>query len=134
MARSTRTKPVTALQARPYLAKAEELLAVAEDCLAAERYIGATGNSVHAAINAADAVCGARTRQRAAAQGHSEAVDLLGQAGSDGKELARHLARLLPLKTKAEYEPDQVPPATAGRAVEAARRAVQVARRMVPPE
>ena len=57
MARSTRTKPVTALQARPYLAKAEELLAVAEDCLAAERYIGATGNSVHAAINAADAVC-----------------------------------------------------------------------------
>lgn len=134
MARSSRTKPVTAAQARQYLMKAEEFLAVAEDCLVADRLIAATGNAVHAAINAADAVSGIRTRQRAASEDHARAVDLLGQAGTDGKELANHLARLLPLKTKAEYEPDQVPRSTASKAVESARRAVTVARRVVPPE
>jgi hypothetical protein len=96
MARATRTKPVTFADARRYLAKGEEFLAVAEDCLAAERYIAATGNAVHAAINAADAVLGARTRQRPAAQDHGQALGLLDQAGRDGKDLAKHLGRLLP--------------------------------------
>jgi predicted nucleotidyltransferase/HEPN domain-containing protein len=134
MARAKRTKPVTLADARRYLAKGEEFLAVAEDCLAAERYIAATGNAVHAAINAADAVLGARTRQRPAAQDHGQALDLLGQAGRDGKDLAKHLDRLLPLKAKAEYDPDDVPRTTAAKAVGSARRAVAVARRVLPPE
>jgi HEPN domain-containing protein len=134
MARAKRTKPVTFADARRYLAKGEEFLAVAEDCLAAERYIAATGNAVHAAINAADAVLGARTRQRPAAQDHGQALDLLGQAGRDGKDLAKHLDRLLPLNAKAEYDPDDVPRTTAAKAVESARRAVAVARRVLPPE
>lgn len=112
--------------------RGEEFLAVAEDCLAADRYIAATGNAVHAAINAADAVLGARTRQRPADQDHGQALDLLDQAGRDGKDLAKHLGRLLPLKTKAEYDPDDVPRTTAAKAVEAARRAVAVARRVLP--
>ena len=134
MAPAKRTKPVTLADARRYLAKGEEFLAVAEDCLAAERYIAATGNAVHAAINAADAVLGARTRQRPAAQDHGQALDLLDQAGRDGKDLAKHLGRLLPLKAKAEYDPDDVPRTTAAKAVESARRAIAVARRVLPPE
>ena len=42
MARSSRTKPVTVVQARQYLMKAEEFLAVAEDCLVADRLRQAT--------------------------------------------------------------------------------------------
>jgi hypothetical protein len=133
MARSSRTKPVTAAQARQYLVKAEEFLAVAEDCLSASRYVAATGNAVHAAINVADAVSGIRTRQRAAASDHGAAVDLLRLAGGDGKEVAKQLSRLLPLKTEAEYDPDQVPRPTATKAVESAQRAVAVARRAVSP-
>lgn len=134
MARSSRTKRVTALEVAHYLAKAEEFLLVAEDCIVAARYIAATGNAVHAAINAADAVCGARTGQRPAGQDHAQAIELLRQAGADGYELAKHLARLLPLKTRAEYEPDDVPKGVASKAVESARKAVVVARRVVAPE
>lgn len=131
MARSTRTKKVTPVQAVQYLMKAEEFLAVAEDCLVAERLVAATGNAVHAAINAADAVAGVRLGQRAAAEDHGQSVDLLARAGSDGQDLSRHLARL-PLKTKAEYDPSGIPTPAARKAVEAARRAVGVARRVVP--
>jgi hypothetical protein len=47
-------------------------------------------------------VTGARLGTRAAGQDHDEVLGLLSQAGADGAEVARHLARLLPLKTKAE--------------------------------
>jgi hypothetical protein len=132
MARTARTKPVTVAQTQQYLAKAEEFLAAAEDSLAACRWIAATGNAVHAGINAGDAVAGVHLRERAASLDHSNAVAHLRKAGPDGTEMAKHLARLLPLKAKAEYEPDDVPRPTAAKAVESARRAVAVARRVVP--
>lgn len=132
MPRASRTRTVTVNEVRQYLAKAEEFLVVAEECLEAGRHIAATGNAVHAGINAADAVCGARTRQRSTAQGHEQSLSLLRQAGDDGKELAKHLSRLLPLKTKAEYDPADVPKGVASRAVGAARKAVAVARAVVP--
>ncbi len=93
MPRASRTRTVTANEVRRYLAKAEEFLVVAEECLEAGRLIAATGNAVHAGINAADAVCGARTRQRSTAQCHEQSLSLLKQAGDDGKELAKHLSR-----------------------------------------
>src|SRR5688572_2393313 len=133
MTRSGRTKRVSALEARQYLAKAEEFLAVAEDCVAAGYHIAATGNAVHAAVNASDAVCGVRSGHRSAGQNHDETLDLLREAGKDGVELAKHLSRLLPLKTRAEYEPDDVPKGVASKAVESARKAVTVARRVVLP-
>ena len=57
-------------------------------------------------------------------------VALLETAGPDGIAVARDLRRLLPLKTRAEYEPDDVPSAEAGKAVERATRIVTVARRV----
>ncbi|HEX2038858.1 MAG TPA: HEPN domain-containing protein [Acidimicrobiales bacterium] len=125
---------MTAVEARQYLAKAEEFLTVAEECVVAGYHIAATGNAVHAAINAADAVCGIRMGQRSAGQAHDETLDLLREAGRDGVELAKHLARLLPLKTRAEYEPDDVPKGVASKAVESARKALTVARRVVAPK
>ncbi len=58
---------------------------------------------------------------------------LLRDSGKDGTELEKDLGRLLPLKTKTEYEPQDVPLSEARRAVQRASRCVAVARRVVAP-
>lgn len=55
---------------------------------------------------------------------------LLRQAGSDDTEVERALRRLLPLKAKAEYEPDDIAPSIAAKAEERARCCASVARRV----
>lgn len=116
---------------REYLAKTEEFLLAATSELEAERSIAATSLAIHAGINAADAVCGARLKKRAAGQDHQETIRLLGQAGDDGSQLAKDLQRLLPMKTTAEYEPYDIPLSKASTAVQRAKRCVDVARRVV---
>lgn len=131
MPRPRRTRPVSAAQARAYAGKAQEYLDAARQELEANRRIAATSLAIHAAINAADTVTGVRTGQRAAGQNHDEALALLRDAGPDGVELHTQLARFLPMKAKAEYDPDDIPRAAAGKAVERARRCVQIAQRVV---
>jgi HEPN domain-containing protein len=131
VAKQIRTRPVSVVQARSYLAKADEYLAAALDELEAKRAIAATSLAIHAAINAADAVCGRRLGKRAAGQDHDQVIGLLAEAGKDGADLAKDLRRLLPMKTKAEYDPDDIPLAAASRAVDRARRCVRVARRVM---
>jgi uncharacterized protein YbjQ (UPF0145 family) len=131
MARQVRTRNVSAAQARSYLSKAEEYLAAAENELVEERGIAATSLAIHAAINAADAVCGVRLGKRAAGQDHDRAGELLEEAGRDGAALGKDLRRLLPMKTKAEYDPDGISLSAASKAVERAQRCVTVARRVV---
>jgi len=128
MARQTKLRAVTAAQSRSYLAKAEEFLAGARSELDAGRAIAATSLAIHAGINAADAVTGARPGQRAAGQDHDQVLSLLRDAGSDGIALAKDLVRLLPLKTKAEYAADDIAISEAKRAVERTSRCVVVAR------
>ena len=86
--------------------------------LDADRRIAATSLAVHAGINAADAVAGVRLGVRAAGQDHDETLVLLRTAGPDGTAVAKELGRLLPMKTRAEYEPDDIPKSDAARAVE----------------
>lgn len=74
-----------------------------------------------------DAVCGARLGKRAAGEDHDQVLTLLRQAGRDGGEVAKELGRLLPLKTKAEYDPDDIAKGVATKAVERARRCVTIA-------
>ena len=131
MARPARIRNVSAAQARSYLAKAEEYLAASESELDAERGIAATSLAIHAAINAADAVCGVRLGKRASGPDHDRAGPLLKEAGRDGAELDKDLRRLLPMKTKAEYDPDDIPLPAASTAVGRAQRCVTVARRVV---
>jgi hypothetical protein len=66
MPRPLRTRPVSAAQIRAYAGKAQEFADAAIDELAAGRFIAPCSLAVHAGINAADAVCGARIGQRAA--------------------------------------------------------------------
>jgi hypothetical protein len=75
-------------------------------------------------------VTGVRLGVRAAGQDHDEAIGLLRTAGPDGVAVAKELGRLLPIKTRAEYEPDDIPKSEAARAVDRARRIVEVARRV----
>jgi hypothetical protein len=128
MPRPTRTKPVSSAQVRAYAGKADEFADAAASEVLAGRYIAATSLAIHAGINAADAVCGARLGERAAGDDHDQVLSLLRQAGSDGAKVEKELRRLLPLKTKAEYEPDDVAPGVATQAVERAERCTQVAR------
>jgi hypothetical protein len=81
-------------------------------------------------MNSADAVCGARLGTRAAGGDHDHVLALLRQAGPDGAAVERELRRLLPLKPKAEYEPDDIAPSVATKAVERAQRRAAVARRV----
>ena len=128
MSKPLRTRPVADAQTRAYAGKAEEYADAAASELEAGRYIAATSLAIHAGINSADAVCGARLGKRAAGDDHSQELTLLRQAGPDGATVAKELRRLLPLKTKTEYEPDDVAPGVAKQAVERARRCVGVAR------
>lgn len=117
-------------QVRAYVAKAEEYLSAATAELDADRPIAATSLAIHAGINAADAVTGVRLGVRAAGQDHDEAIGLLRTAGPDGVAVAKELGRILPMKTRAAYEPDDIPRSDAAKAVERARRLVAIARRL----
>lgn len=128
MPRLIRTKPVSSAQLRAYAGKADEYAEAAANENAAGRYIAATSLAIHAGINAADVVCGARLGKRAAGDDHDHVLTLLRQAGPDGSAIEKELRRLLPLKTKAEYEPDDVAPGVAAKAVERAQRCVAIAR------
>ncbi len=130
LARPTRTRPVSAAQVRAYAAKAKEFAETAASALEAGRNIAATSLAIHAGINSADAVCGARLGQRAAGEDHDQVLALLSKAGPDGAEIMRDLRRLLPLKTTTEYEPDDIAPSAAAKAVERAQRCAAVAQRV----
>lgn len=128
MPKARRTKPVSTAQVAAYVDKAEEFAESAADEFKSQRYIASTSLAIHAAINAADAVCGARIGRRAAGQGHHEVLSLLQEAGADGAAIAKDLQRLLPLKTRVEYEPDAIAQGTASKALERAERSVAIAR------
>ena len=130
MARSARTRSVSRAQIVAYASKAEEYVAAAVAELAAGRAIAATSLAIHAGISAADAVCGARLGKRSAGQNHDQLLVLLREAGRDGATVEKELRRLLPLKTKAEYEPEDIPISTAAKAVKRAERSVRIAQRV----
>ncbi|MBC8194297.1 MAG: HEPN domain-containing protein [Acidimicrobiia bacterium] len=123
-----RTRPVSAAQVRAYANKAEEYAEAAANELNAGRFIATTSLAIHAAINAADAVCGARLGVRSAGEDHDQVLTLLQQAGPDGIAIEKDLHRLLPLKTRTEYEPDDVAQGVARKAVERAQRCVATSR------
>lgn len=128
--RRSKTASLTTNDIRAYAAKAEEYLEAAEQDLEDGRYNAAASAAVHAGINAADAITGALRGLRSADADHGRAVDLLDSSGKEGKEASKYLARLIPLKTKAEYDPGTVPPSKAESAVKNATRLVEIARRL----
>lgn len=63
----------------------------------------AAANAIHAAIAAADALCGRAHGFHASGQDHREAVELVRAIRDNGPMLARKLSRLLSDKTELTY-------------------------------
>ncbi len=108
--------------------QAEEYLRAAQHSLSIGDFNAATGTAVDAGINAADAVAGVNLGRRWKGP-HEQAADFAAQAGPEGKEVARELRRLLPLKTQAHYDAAAIAESKARSAVTAAERALAVAHR-----
>ena len=116
---------------RRHLAKAVQFLDASQLALDARLGDAAVSCAVTAGIHATDAICVARLGRRSAGGSHHDAVDLARRAGNEGRRAASHLQRLLAVKNKAQYDASPVTAAAAGRAVETARRLVDLARQVV---
>lgn len=68
---------MSAAQVRAYAAKAKEFSEAAASDLEAGRNIAATSVAIHAGVNSADTVCGARLGKRAAGEVHDQVLALL---------------------------------------------------------
>lgn len=126
-----RTRPVSLGEARLVLGKAEEFLATAAEARTEERNSAATGNSVHAEINAANARLGALSGLRGAGQDHNQVVELIKALPPIGSAAANQLRRLVPLKTKAEYDPAPISAIQAAAAVRQAEELAATARQVI---
>jgi hypothetical protein len=122
------TVALSAGEAIAHRLQAAEYLRAAQYSLSVDDFNAAAGASVDAGMNAADAVAGMNLGQRWKGP-HDQAAGFVAKAGREGKEVARELRRLLPLKTQAHYEATAVSAAKARAAVAAAERAVAVAHR-----
>lgn len=113
---------------RPYLARADDLLATADLALETRRYTGAAITSMHAAISALDSLAAGAAGFRSAGD-HAGALGLAGGAlgRRDRASLGLHIGRLLALG-RLEREPDLATRRQAFDAVRSARRVVGIVR------
>lgn len=95
MPKPAKTKRVSRADSRAFLRQAEEYLEAARDGLKLERYNAATSAAVHAGINATDAICGTTLGIRSTNPDHAAVLDLLSQAGTEGRKAAASLSRLI---------------------------------------
>jgi uncharacterized protein (UPF0332 family) len=129
--RPIRRRPVSRSDVREFVGKAEEWLDTATEAFEHERFTAATGTSIHAGINAADAICGARLGERSAAETHNDAIAMLASIPAVGQDAANLLSRLLQKKHKAEYDPQPISAGDARSALGQAERLVALARKVV---
>lgn len=103
--------------AHAHLAKAREYLEAAEVTRELSLYNAATSNAVTSGINAKDAICLKLTGRTNKADNHDEARAELRAAGPVGRTLEPTLARLLRLKSRAQYQQTSVTKSDAAKAV-----------------
>lgn len=94
-------------------------------------YNAATSDAVISAINSKDAICLALTGRTNKSDNHADAVPELKRAGRAGADLSPTLNRLLKLKTKSQYAPVSISPASASNAVNWAQRMLSGAQDVV---
>ena len=124
------TKKVELGAPRKYLGKAVEYLEVAEGA-GSNHPSPAVGNAVHAGILAADAIS-AHGLGEVWSGDHEGAVDHVKRTPV-GKEAARHLHRLLSMKSRAQYDWVNPTPKQVEQALKAARRLVELAGQVLNP-
>lgn len=119
---------ISRADAAAHCRQAEEYLRAAEHSLEIGDFNAAAGTAIDAGINAADAVAGMNLGRRWKGA-HEQAAQFVAGAGIDGRDAAKELRRLLPLKTQSHYSSKPVTRAKATSCVDSARRAVVIARR-----
>ena len=116
--------------ARAFLTKAEEYLASAEDSLAAELYTPASGNAIHAGINAKDAIVAALTGTTSKGKDHATAArelrTALGQR-ENAMTAEKALRELVSAKSAVEYGTALITAAKAEPLIRHARTLVELA-------
>lgn len=115
-------------QARAFLEVAE-LVGAEDDELANDNVAAAL--AVLAGIAAADAACCGTLGQRSRGQDHRQAIQMVAQAGPDGKTLSQALRRLLDIKDGAHYGMIYVGAAKAKAAIRNARTLVDGAAKLL---
>ena len=113
---------------RPYLARADELLATADLAFETKSYNAAAATCVHAAISALDSLT-AGTAGFRSADDYAGALNLAGRSLSrrDHASLGRHIGRVLALR-RFEREPDMVSRRQASDAIRSVQRVLAVVR------
>jgi len=99
-------EPGRQAQARAFLRKAKEYLAVAQDSLELERMTAAAGNAIHAGISAKDAIVILLTGATIKSSDHQQAVKELRAALAgkpEGAPCERALRELIGAKSDVEY-------------------------------
>ncbi len=127
MPRAAKNVPVARMEAKLYLAKAEEFLQEARAAAQASRHDAAMLNAIHAAISAGDAVTIVLAGRRSADADHQRAVDLLEEVAGSSAEIkgkARQVRALLAKKNIVQYESRRATAGEAGNAVDRAGRIV----------
>ena len=130
-----RVQPCNRDQARNRLAQARAFLHVAELVGAEPDEMATPGVAaalaVLAGIAASDAACCAVLGQRSRGQDHRQAIELLSQIATIGKDMARDLGRLISIKDDAHYGLLDVSTQRATAALKQACRLVEAASRHV---
>jgi HEPN domain-containing protein len=133
MTRKRVTVAVPKLDARDYLAKAEEFQRAASRSLAEGDPNAAGVLAIHAGISAADAITIHFLGLRSAGQRHLDVLGLLSQTAHPRKVAAqRQLQELLGEKKAVEYEGRLVSVSDSNRMVKLASRMVDAAKQAVP--
>jgi len=90
-----------------YLKRAEECYPAARNSFATQEWNAATISAIHAAIAASDAMCIYFLGKRNASESHNEAAALFKTIKAEDEEIntnATRIARILSIKSMAEYE------------------------------
>lgn len=121
MPRGQKSRRASYGDSKGFLGKAVEFLEAAKWSLDQNFLAPAVGNAVHAGISGADALCAAKAGETSS----SEHADAVAKVRHHDVQVARCLSRLLKMKTRAEYDPQEPSPQQAKEAVESAERLVK---------
>ena len=101
-----KTRSVDRFHAKDYLKRADECKNAMDKSFESEDWNACVINAIHCAISSADAFCIFKKGLRNASERHQDAIVLFLSISPDNEEIKRnatHLARLLDIKTNAEY-------------------------------
>ncbi|MCX5712098.1 MAG: HEPN domain-containing protein [Candidatus Omnitrophica bacterium] len=135
MAPKFKTRDVEKSLYANYLKKAEECFHAAKNSFEAQEWNAATISAIHSVISASDAMCVYFLGKRNASESHNEAAALFKTIKADNEEINTNtgrIARMLSIKSMAEYEERLVFRAEAEKALKDCERFLEYIKTKLP--